>query len=95
MTHYALAASRVAHRADLAHVELADKLGAERRSTRRVESVQDVEVFLHQFCTRQGAEIVHAVVYGVDAVCTDGDHDVTVTGKDLRNVVVSLKAGDR
>ena len=81
VTHHSFTAARVAHRADLAQVKLADKLVSERRAAGGVEGVEDVEMFLDQFRTRQGAEVKHEVIYRVDSVCADRNHDITMTGQ--------------
>jgi len=76
-------AEGVTGHADFAQVELADKLVTEGRTSGCVEGVQDVEMFLNQFCSRQRAEIKHGVIYCVGSVCTDRHHGVTVAGKHL------------
>src|SRR5262249_49219502 len=59
-----------------------------------VQILEDLEVALHQLGAGQGAEVEGAVVARVDAVGADGDDDVAVAGQVVRQVPVTLVAGD-
>ena len=84
----------MAHRANPAHIHLADKLGAERCASAGVETIPDVQVLLDQFRSRQRAEIANLIVFGVNSIGADRDNDVSVTGEDLCNVIISFVTGD-
>jgi len=73
----------MAHRSDTTHVELADELSAEWRTTGRIEIVEDVEMFLDQLRSRQSAEIENAIIYGVNAIRADRHYDIAVTRQHL------------
>src|SRR6185369_236210 len=95
VTHDSLTPARVTHRTDASQIKFADKLGTEGNTARRVEAIQDVEMFLHQLRSRESAEIENLIIYRVDAVCADGDNNVTITRETFSNVVVSLKTRNR
>src|SRR5688572_25251074 len=95
MSHYAFAATRVAHRPDATQVKLADKLVTERRTACRVEGLENVEMLLNQLGPRQSTEIKHQVVHRVDSVGADRDDDITVAGNHPRKIVVTFVARNR
>ena len=95
VTHDALAATRVAHRSHTSQIELADENSSEGRAAGGVEGVEDVEMFLHQLCARECAEIEDEIIYGVDSVCAHRNNYITITRESFSNVIVSLKTGNR
>src|SRR6185436_11661077 len=95
MTYHALTTARVAHRANTSQIEFANKLISKGCTACSVEAVQYVEMFLHQLCSRESAEIEDLIVYGVDAVGADGNNYIAITRERFGNVVVSLKTRDR
>src|SRR5215469_13283262 len=84
----------MAHRSDVIEIHRPAEQRAERITTGRIEGLQDLQMLLDQLRPRQSAQIEYRVVDRINPVGTDGNDDEAVTGQNVRDVIVPLKAGN-